>query len=147
MRVIVVNKSGGLDIPVGGVILWYGNSVNVPSGYEIYTELKGFFPLGGASVDLVARGAATHIHTYPATAVEWKVDHTHPQTPNISGSAGGVGLGVWSGYDKAAAQYHSHGATGTVSGAAGAHRHTIGDVGAGSNLNSYHKLYYIRRVS
>lgn len=146
MKVLVIQNPFGFEIPVGGVVLWYGDSNNVPAGYEIYEELKGYAPYGGESVDLTARGSATHKHSYGATTVELKADHQHTVNANISGSAGGVGLGYWSGYDKAAEQYHVHGASGNT-GNAGSHRHTIGDTEYASSLNSYYKLYYIRRVS
>jgi len=145
MRTIVVNKSGVLDVPIGSIILWFGTSENIPDGYEIYTELKGYLPFGNATVDLTQKGAATHVHSYPADSLSLQANHTHVVAAGSGGTVGGVGLGSWSGYDKAAQQYHSHGASGNTV-AAGSHRHTIGNTGSANNLNNYHKLYYIRRV-
>lgn len=145
MRTLVVNKSGVLDVPVGSIILWYGTSENIPNGFEIYTELKGYLPYGNTTVDLTEKGAATHIHGFSSTVLSLQANHTHVVTPSSGGSPGGVGLGSWTGYDKAAEQYHSHGESGST-GLAGSHRHTIGNTGSANNLNNYHKLYYIRRI-
>ena len=147
MKFIMVNKSGGFDVPVGSVILWYGISSNIPDGYEIYTELKGYFPLGGATVDLVARGSEVHSHSYPSDALAWQGDHQHNTVGNISGTAGSVGPLGWFSSTDAAPANHSHSASSNPTGAAGGHRHTLGNTGNANHLNSYYKLYYIRRIA
>lgn len=144
MKVIVVQNPSGFDIPLGGILLWYGNAASVPLGFEIYTELKGYFPLGGSAYDATARGALTHTHTFPN--IETKAGHTHTGSASIGGYVAPDSYGNYYGNTVAAQANHSHSGSVNIT-AAGGHTHTLAESGTGSNLPKHRRLYYIRKIS
>jgi hypothetical protein len=145
MKLLMVNRKRvkGFSVPEGSIILWYGLSTEVPDGFEIYTELNGFFPYGGNAVDLTARGNASHVHSFPADAISWNSGHTHTVPTGSEGGAGTVDTGYGSG--STASPGHSHSVNGSVT-LDGAHRHTIGNTGSNSNMPANKKYYYIKAV-
>jgi len=142
MKVIVIQNPSGFDVPVGGILLWYGLAGTVPPGFEIYAEAKNHFILGGSAVDLTSRGALTHTHEFPNIAAA--PNHTHGVSVSVSGYPGGVGVGLPD-ENTASSQNHVHAGSGSTS-SAGAHGNTLATSGAGSSLPKYKRLYYIRRV-
>ena len=143
MKIFVIQNPSGFEIPINGIILWYGNSTNVPPGFEIYAELQGNFAMGGAVADLTARGSLTHTHTFPN--VETKANHTHTGSSGLTGYGGDTTVGYYASSDRAATPNHNHG-TGINIGAAGGHGHTIAASDPGSSLPVYKRLYYIRKI-
>lgn len=132
------------SIPDESVILWYGVASQIPAGYEIYTELNGYFPQGGSTKDLTVRGSATHTHSYDITAVSWDFGHTHTVPTGSAGNAAAEDIG----YDTSgtsASPGHSHGVFGNVT-SSGEHRHTLGNTSSGSSIPQHKKLYYIKAV-
>lgn len=144
MKAIVIQAPSGFDIPAGGIVLWYGIASACPPGWEIYTELMGYFPRGGSTYSATPLGAATHSHAYASDAVELKANHTHTVT---SGSEGGAGVeDTGYGSDSTASPSHNHSVNGSVD-PGGSHRHTIGTTGNASLLPKHKKYYYIRRLA
>lgn len=143
MKAIMVQNPAGFDIPAGGIILWYGLAGAVPAGWEIYTELMGYFPRGELSYNATAKGSATHGHTYPSDAVSWQADHTHNMPGGSVSGASGIDCG-W-GSNSAANMTHNHSVNGSMD-PAGGHRHTLANPGSASNLPKHKKYYYIRRL-
>lgn len=144
MKTIVVSKKKGFDIPTDGVVLWYGSSSEVPVGYVIYSELNGYFPYGGSTKDLTARGSSTHTHTYPSTAVSWNTGHGHTVTNGSTGNAAAEDVG-WASSGSSASPGHSHSVSGSVT-TSGEHRHTLGSTSLASSIPQHKKLYYIKAV-
>ena len=72
---------------MGESFLWYGFSA-IPDGFEIYSPLQNYFPLGGETVNLVGSGQEEHYHQFAADAISYNTGHTHTVTPgSVSGSS------------------------------------------------------------
>lgn len=91
------SRVSGLDaVPVGTIVFWLGAVNDIPTGWEVATELNGRFPRGMSSPAAGATGGATGGAT----------DHTH----NMSNATSQVGLNysVGGSYVELPHAFHSH---------------------------------------
>ena len=138
------------ELPIGGIILWYGNINTIPSGFVLCDGTNGTPDLrdkfivgaGGSYVVGETGGASTHTHTQGNTGNE--ASHTHTQNNTISSIVGHLHnmSGVTNGpnsfitmktgsWDDYPPNNHTHNffvSTGTED----AHSHTNPTTGAGS---------------
>lgn len=145
MRMHVVQNPSGFDVPIGSVILWYGDSTNVPIGWQIDTSLMGHFVKGGSAPNLTAAGALTHYHTN--NNVETKADHVHATSTSVTGGYSSTAVGGYYSNVLAAEPGHSHAGSAANTGSAGGHTHALGNTGSSPSLPTYKRLYYIKKVS
>jgi len=164
-------------IPIGGIILWYGDTNTIPSGFALCDgtngtpDLRDKFIVGAGGIYAVGAtgGASTHTHTQGSTGSE--ASHTHTQgntgsesshTHSISGTTSATSynremvMGSWKDYPDS---YHTHnynitsGAgsahshTNPTTNAGSAHSHTNPTTDASSNLPPYKAVMYIMRIS
>ena len=144
MKSIIVQAPSGFEVPVGSVILWYGVIANVPIGWQILTDLMGYFPRGATAWSSTAKGAATHNHGY-TNKVETKANHQHSMNQGTVGGTISAQNGT-SGSYQVANNSHQHNVNASND-AAGGHTHTIANTGAASSIPKSKKLYYIKKVS
>jgi hypothetical protein len=168
-----INYSG---LPIGGIILWYGDTNTIPSGFALCDGMNGTPDLrdkfivgaGGAYAVGAMDGTSTHTHTQVNTGSE--ASHTHTQgntgsesshTHNISGttSSGNTSAGMESGQNNYSHENHTHNYnitseagsahshTNPTTGAGSAHSHTNPTTDASSNLPPYKAVVYIMRIS
>lgn len=133
------------DVPDTGIVLWYGTSSTMPSGWEIYTTASGVFMMGAGSGNMstTSAGSETHTHAMPSTST--RSAHTHTGNTTI-GSSNSDDEGYGSTTYSASTQNHTHPNESNSFSEAGEHYHTIDDTGSATNLRMYHRLYWIRRV-
>ncbi len=116
-------------VPVGTIVIWYGTSANVPTGWHICDgttgtpDLRDKFVVGAGST--YAKGATGGEATHTLTVGEMP-SHTHSY--NVKGGTGSEQGGGSGSYD-----------IGKTTGSTG------GD-GAHNNLPPYHALYYIMKL-
>lgn len=143
MKMIVVQNPMGFDIPAGGIVLWYGDSTNLPAGWSIYATAQGQFIMGAYSgaKNLTSSGALTHTHGTPDTGAV--AGHTHSVNTS-SGNGGGDQFYPGVGNYDAAGGSHSHSTSGGTT-SSGGHSHTVSTTNTASNLSTYYRLYWIQK--
>ncbi len=154
MIVITNPQTGGVssDIPIGGIVLWYGSASAVPSGYSICDgtsgnpDIRAKFIRGASSNAelLTTGGSASHLHSGGGSGYE--SDHSH----NFSGTtSANNSYGVTSPLNTSThAPYgHTHAYSGNTS-SDGGHSHDQSGV---SSLNNHiplcKVLYWLKRIS
>ena len=116
-------------VPYGTIVIWYGTSANVPTGWHICDgttgtpDLRDKFVVGAGST--YAKGATGGEATHTLTVGEMP-SHTHRYS--VKGGSGSEQGGGSGGYD-------IEGTTGSTGGGA-----------AHNNLPPYHALYYIMKI-
>ena len=116
-------------VPVGTIVIWYGTSATVPSGWHICDgttgtpDLRDKFVVGAGTT--YAKGATGGEATHTLTVGEMP-SHTHSYS--VKGGSGSEQGGGSGSYD-----------IGNTTGSTG------GD-GAHNNLPPYHALYYIMKT-
>ncbi|MDD3096013.1 MAG: hypothetical protein PHD63_07215 [Candidatus Marinimicrobia bacterium] len=117
-------------VPVGTIVMWYGTSATVPSGWHICDgttgtpDLRDKFVVGAGTT--YAKGATGGAATHTLTTNEMPA-HTHSIT--IAGGDGFLNWGAKRG------EYESTSGTNSTGGGA-----------AHNNLPPYHALYYIMKT-
>jgi hypothetical protein len=131
-------------VPVNSLVLWYGNSTNVPSGCEIFSSAKGNLIMGCAlgNQNLVSAGALTHTH---GMSVVQSAAHTHTVGDLSTTSAAGSTTTYGPSGSAVMAGGHTHSKSGTPTASnEEAHLHTMPATGSASNLPTYRRLYWIK---
>lgn len=125
-------------VPVGTIILWYGDSQNLPEGWKVCGELAGRFPVGAGGLYHVGEtGGLARV----ALTMEQMPKHSHTIISHSSDNE------YKKGDDKNRGIYHGYVDTATS--------YTGGDTSIGDksgngmeheNLPPYRALHYIQRV-
>lgn len=141
--------------PINAIVAYLGGSATLPSGWYICNggtiggtvlpDLRSKFIYGAASaLELgTTGGTATHTHTSGATSTDGS--HSHSVSATTGGPSASTGLAAGSSVWAASAS-HVHSVSASTQ-SSGAHSHTVGTSGSGSNLPPYVKLYYITRLA
>lgn len=138
-------------VPIGAIVMWFGTSATIPSGWLICDgtngtrDLVSYFVEGAANDGEVTNtSTGGHVHTNSATDSDGA--HTHPASISVSGDAS-RGNGVPAGTVTSAPASHSgsHGASGNTA-SNGAHTHTIANATTATVVPPAYYLYYIQKV-
>lgn len=139
-----------LDLPIGSIIAW-GNAA-IPAGWAACDGTGGTPDLRdkfvyGAAVDGDIRGTGgSDTHTHAMNGTSTRATHNHGGSKAVTLSSGAtVWVTIGSGRTAASAD-HTHSASVPIVAAAG-HSHTVGTTGSGSNLPTYIKRVFIRRMT
>jgi hypothetical protein len=149
MKITVVENPsilGGFEIPVGGVVLWYGLGSEVPDGYTVYAEAFDVMVMGASAgnINTTPAGALTHLHTNTSPTGS-EANHNHGTSVSSLGSSGSQVVYTFGSLSSATGA-HSHPTRTSNCSSAGGHSHTLSDVGSADNLPPYHRLYWIERT-
>ena len=149
MKYITSSNVGSRNfyLPASGLVLW--GEATAPDGWSFETSLDGYFVMGYTSVDLTARGSATHTHTNPSTNSTGS-HNNHSVTVSTSDSADGTNTARTDAIydDTYLASWHTHAVSSTSNESlAGNHSHTIGNTNSASNMPLYRELRWITSAS
>jgi len=152
----------GSGFPVGGIILWSGLKLDVPSGWHICDGTSGTPNLKGRFI--VGAGTTYDVNETGGSANAVLVSHDHTVSGGTSSAGSHVHSILLSGSKapepRAAAKitagndgYQQAGAAGNYLSTAGAHTHawsgttsTKGESGTNKNLPPYYALCYIMKL-
>ncbi|MCK9571209.1 hypothetical protein M0R72_19830 [Candidatus Pacearchaeota archaeon] len=155
----------GLGVPAGLVILWYGSTGSIPSGWHLCDgtggtiDLRGKFPVGagtgssysvgdtGGSATFTAAGTIT-VTGHSLTTAEI-ASHRHPFQDKYGGSGGATNSATSEGYSTSSSVYSSGSTASAGSGTAHGHSAAEGTIFAGDAVDSlpfYYALCYIQKV-
>ncbi len=148
MLMIQRRASGGIKLPSGSCVMWFGNAGDLPGGWAVDGYLKGYFvqgaPVGGASN--TAAGGGSHAHTNPSASGSAGA-HTHSLSGNRSSAPSATSIRYYySGTTRyvASAAHTHYFPTGKITGSAGGHTHALSSTGSTSPVPSFLRLYYIK---
>jgi hypothetical protein len=148
-RSVTIGRPLGYQIPVGGIILWYGDSTDVPNGFEIYSTANDNYIMGASSgnKNTTPAGTTTHSHTLPSSTGTVAA-HTHTaNTPNTGTPSSNTYTYVTGGQSMAHPSHTHGGTTGVGNSSDGSHSHTLTtSTGTATNLVKYYRLYWIKAV-
>lgn len=144
-------------MPVGSVMIWYGNVADIPEGWQLADgtngtpDLRGKFVMGLASTDDdddigTSGGNTQHSHAGGTISTAWST-HSHSggeaATSYPYGSTTGVSTTP---YETTAAYYfHYHSVTAGI-GNAGSHTHGSKPTNTSDHLPPYTKYYWVARI-
>lgn len=148
---ITVQATPDSGLNVGSIVLWYGSSASVPTGWQICNgtngtpDLRGVYVRGtttNSGLGLTG-GAATHTHGVANTGSNGSHNHAF----NFTTSENNVGSAALNGGPVTRSKKaHSHSVTSNTE-SGGSHTHTVPDTAAGSSHPPYHRLFYIQRLT
>jgi hypothetical protein len=142
------------SFPIGGIVLWYGISSAIPTGYSLCSGIGGTPDIRnkfvyGASVSgdlLVTGGATTHVHGGGNTSSTG--GHSH-STGALNWPASTYNTSYYyTPTTTVATSSHTHSSSGATVSSSGGHSHGIsGTTDMASTIPPYKKLYWIKRIS
>lgn len=142
-----------MTLPIGSIIIWSGESVTIPVGWQKCNGLNGTpdlfnkFVMGAtADSDIdTTGGATTHLHTLASTGDGTIGSHDH----TLSGSVGAGGTGtLYYGVDGLpATSGHDHTFSGNTGNTTDTHSHSLPDTNSASSYPPYTTYYYIMRIT
>lgn len=158
-RISAIESMGGTvvvssNIPLGGILIWSGAVVNIPSGWSlcdggtvngyVTPDLRDRFVIGAGNNYAVGKTGGATTHTHEGGSLSSSGAHTH----TFSGTTGGPSdnRAAISGSLSVATSSHTHTFSGTT-GSSGSHTHSTETTGSASSLPPYYALAFIMRTS
>lgn len=143
LHYIMNTDNTNYSIPSGSIVIYYGNAVDIPSGWSIVMDEK--FAMG-AEVDGdvgSSTTASTHSHTQPNSGTS---SHQHTES-GTSSTASGIDDAYVDvvGTATVATGGHSHSYSFTT-GTGNSHSHSIPATNSNSHMPEYKRLYYILKA-
>lgn len=137
-------RQSGFKLPIGGEVIWYGLSTNIPVGWAVITETEDAFIMGAdeEGADDTPSGTFTHSHTNPENTSTAPA-HTHPITGDIGNTGSGSVTFYGSGSNSTARAGHGHGDGSSTSSSSGAHSHTLSGTQETTTYPPYCRAYWI----